>query len=103
MRATAFVLSLASRRSLVILDELGRGTSPGEGAAISQAVSEELVARKSTTLFATHFLELTKALEDNFGVRFHHFAVSHRTALGRPEEPFEMVFSHKLELGKCGE
>lgn len=61
MLETARLLHGAGERSLVLLDEVGRGTSTWDGLAIAQAVAERLVAgpRGPRTLFATHFQELT--------------------------------------------
>jgi DNA mismatch repair protein MutS len=59
MAQTARILNRATARSLVILDEVGRGTSTFDGLAIAQAVVEHLQARVgSRTLFATHYLQL---------------------------------------------
>ena len=52
------ILSSADGTSLVLLDELGAGTDPGEGAALAQALLAEFVARGAVTLVATHFPEL---------------------------------------------
>lgn len=58
---TAELLLHATERSLIILDELGRGTSTFDGMAIAQAVIEHIHARvRARTLFSTHFHELTK-------------------------------------------
>ena len=54
------VLLNATERSLIILDELGRGTSTCDGMAIAQAVIEHIHAKVKGTLFSTHFHELTK-------------------------------------------
>ncbi len=61
MLETARLLHGAGERSLVLLDEIGRGTSTWDGLAIAQAVAERLTAGRSgpRTLFATHFQELT--------------------------------------------
>jgi len=64
MVETATILHQATRRSLVILDEVGRGTSTDDGLAIARAVVEDIHGRiGARTLFATHYLELT-ALAD---------------------------------------
>jgi DNA mismatch repair protein MutS len=60
MNEAAYILRNASPSSLVIVDEIGRGTSTNDGLAIAQAVTEDLVNRvRCRTLFATHFHELT--------------------------------------------
>ncbi|UTC76452.1 DNA mismatch repair protein MutS [Treponema sp. OMZ 792] len=61
MIETAYILNSATRNSLVIMDEVGRGTSMEDGLAIAQAVSEHLLnIIKAKTLFATHYHELTR-------------------------------------------
>jgi DNA mismatch repair protein MutS len=57
---TAFILNPATEKSLVIMDEVGRGTGTNDGLSIAWAVSEELLNRiRCRTLFATHFHELS--------------------------------------------
>ena len=64
MVETATILNLASERSLVILDEIGRGTATFDGLAIAWAVVEHLIAvNKSRALFATHYHELVALSE----------------------------------------
>jgi DNA mismatch repair protein MutS len=58
MTETAAILARATDRSLVVLDEIGRGTSTFDGISIAWAVAEALVARTVKTLFATHYHEL---------------------------------------------
>jgi DNA mismatch repair protein MutS len=65
MTETAHILHNATEKSLVILDEIGRGTSTYDGIAIAWAVAEHLLTKKTKTLFATHYWELT-ALEKKF-------------------------------------
>ncbi|KAI0324451.1 hypothetical protein GY45DRAFT_1375540 [Cubamyces sp. BRFM 1775] len=62
MVSTAMILGLATANSLVLVDEVGRGTSVREGVAISHAIAEELIRLKSFVFFATHFGELTTTL-----------------------------------------
>ncbi|MCL2229639.1 MAG: DNA mismatch repair protein MutS [Treponema sp.] len=60
MNETAFILNTATEKSLVIMDEVGRGTATNDGLSIAWAVSEELINRIGCrTLFATHFHELS--------------------------------------------
>ncbi len=60
MNETAFILNTATNKSLVIMDEVGRGTGTNDGLSIAWAVSEELLNRIGCrTLFATHFHELS--------------------------------------------
>src|SRR5262245_30566401 len=69
MNETANIINNASERSLVILDEIGRGTSTFDGPSIAWSVAEFLYDKiKARTLFATHYHELTKLAEDRKGV-----------------------------------
>jgi len=78
MRETARILAEASRRSLVILDEIGRGTSTFDGLSIAWAVAEHLHDApdlRPRTLFATHYHELTDLARTKARVRNAHFEV----------------------------
>jgi len=69
MNETANIINNATDRSLVILDEIGRGTSTFDGLSIAWSVAEFLYDKiKARTLFATHYHELTKLAEDRKGV-----------------------------------
>jgi DNA mismatch repair protein MutS len=69
MNETANIVNNATERSLVILDEIGRGTSTFDGLSIAWSVAEFLHDKiKARTLFATHYHELTKLAEERAGV-----------------------------------
>ncbi|MEJ5242409.1 MAG: DNA mismatch repair protein MutS [Desulfomicrobiaceae bacterium] len=93
MIETARILRQATRRSLVILDEIGRGTSTFDGMSLAWAVAEELMRRHGgiRTLFATHYHELT-ALEASLpGVQNCTMAIK--------EWKGEIIFLHRLVPG----
>ena len=92
MTETAAILNTATPRSLILLDEVGRGTSTYDGLAIAWAAIEYLHAHtKAKTLFATHYFELTELAEQLAGVKNYHVAVK-ETANG-------IVFLRKVEPG----
>ena len=94
MVETAQILHRATDRSLVILDEVGRGTSTFDGMAIARAVLEFLDARPEgppRTLFATHYHELT-AVADALGSADNAHVAVH-------DEGGEVVFEHRIEPG----
>jgi DNA mismatch repair protein MutS len=92
MRETAGILRDATRRSLVILDEIGRGTSTYDGLAIAWAVAEHLHdAIRCRALFATHYHELTELAKQAPGIA--NYAVAAR------EHGEDVVFLHKLTPG----
>jgi len=76
MNETANIVNNASHRSLVILDEIGRGTSTFDGLSIAWSVAEFLHDKiKARTLFATHYHELTKLASERKGVANFNVAV----------------------------
>ncbi len=92
MIETANILNHATERSLVILDEMGRGTSTFDGVAIAWAVAEYLVKNiKAKTLFATHYHELTLLAEKLPGVVNMHVLVA--------EHGDDVIFLHRVERG----
>jgi len=92
MMETANILNNLSEKSLVILDEVGRGTSTYDGLALAWAVVEELYGRKKPrTLFATHFHELTKIEDFLPSVKNYNFLVK--------EWGDEVVFLRKISPG----
>jgi DNA mismatch repair protein MutS len=73
MVETAGILAQATAQSLVILDEIGRGTSTYDGLAIAWAVVEAVHDQvKARTLFATHYHELTRLADRLEGLSLHH-------------------------------
>ncbi|MDZ7689533.1 MAG: DNA mismatch repair protein MutS [Halobacteriales archaeon] len=92
----AEILHNATERSLVLLDEVGRGTSTADGLSIARAVTEfvhdEIGAK---TMFATHYHELTETADKLEGVRNLHFAADRRDG--------DMVFLHEVVEGAASE
>ncbi len=92
MSETSAILHTATARSLVLLDEIGRGTSTWDGVSIAWAVSEHLhdgVGCK--TVFATHYHELTQLANELVSVRNYNVAVK--------EVGDEVLFLHRLQPG----
>ena len=77
MKETANILHHATDRSLILLDEVGRGTSTFDGISIAWAVAEALHQSpgRPRTLFATHYHELTDLAQTNERIKNYHFAV----------------------------
>ncbi|KAG5985048.1 hypothetical protein E4U55_001789 [Claviceps digitariae] len=80
MREMAFILRNVDDKSLVIIDELGRGTSTRDGLAIAIAMSEALIQSKAFVWFATHFVDLVHVFKDRPGVVSLHLASERRTS-----------------------
>ncbi|HUY14870.1 MAG TPA: DNA mismatch repair protein MutS [Terriglobia bacterium] len=94
MTEAAGILNTATPRSLVLLDEVGRGTATFDGLAIAWAVVEHLQNHaQAKTLFATHYHELTELAELLPGVRNYHVAVK--------ESGTNIVFLRKVEPGSA--
>jgi len=92
MTETAAILHTATERSLILLDEVGRGTSTYDGLAIAWAAVEYLHARvHAKTLFATHYFELTELAEQLSGVKNYHVSVK--------ETGGSVVFLRRVEPG----
>ena len=96
MTETAHILHNASANSLVLLDEIGRGTSTFDGLALAWAVARHLVtATRAFTLFATHYFELTQLAQE-----FRQLANVH---LDAKEHGADLVFLHAVEEGPASQ
>jgi len=96
MTETAHILNNASVNSLVLLDEIGRGTSTFDGLALAWAVARHLVtATRAFTLFATHYFELTQLAQE-----FRQLANVH---LDAREHGADLVFLHAVEEGPASQ
>ena len=104
MTETAAILHTATARSLILLDEIGRGTATYDGLAIAWAAIEYIHARtRAKTLFATHYFELTELAERLSGVKNYHVSVK-ETGGGivflRTVEPGAADRSYGIEVAK---
>ena len=103
MIETANILNHATDRSLVILDEIGRGTSTLDGLSLAWAIAEHLASAASAlsprTLFATHYHELTE-LEEQLPGRVSNLQVAVREWT-TPEGHQEIVFLHRIVPGRA--
>jgi DNA mismatch repair protein MutS len=96
MTETAAIMHSATPRSLVLLDEIGRGTATFDGLSIAWAVAEYLhnsPAHAAKTLFATHYHELTELAERLPGAQNYQITATEREG--------EVVFLHRLERGRA--
>jgi len=92
MTETSAILHTATARSLVLLDEIGRGTATYDGVSIAWAVTEHLHERVGCkTVFATHYHELTQLSEQLAGLRNYNVAVR--------EAGDQILFLHRLQPG----
>jgi len=96
MTEAAYILNRATPSSLVLIDEIGRGTSTFDGLALAWAIASELASNnRSLTLFATHYFELTALAAELEGCANVHFdAVLHKDSI---------VFLHAVEDGPANQ
>jgi DNA mismatch repair protein MutS len=94
MTETAVILNTATARSLIVLDEIGRGTATYDGLALAWSVIEHIHRKiRAKTLFATHYHELTELAEQLEGVRNLRVSVK--------EAGDQIVFLRKVEPGRA--
>lgn len=92
MQEVANILKYATKDSLIILDEVGRGTSTYDGVSLAWAISEFIHTNiRAKTLFATHYHELTRLQEDHEGIKNYN--------VGVVEKGDEITFLHKVYEG----
>ena len=96
MTEAAYILHHATPASLVLMDEIGRGTSTFDGLALAWAIARQLLeANRSLTLFATHYFELTRLAQDyRQAINVHLDAVEHKD---------HIVFLHSVEDGPANQ
>jgi DNA mismatch repair protein MutS len=96
MTESANILHNATAASLVLMDEVGRGTSTFDGLALAWAIARHLLEKnRSYTLFATHYFELTRlALEYREAANIHLDAIEHKDSI---------VFLHAVEEGPASQ
>jgi len=96
MTETANILHNATQHSLVLLDEIGRGTSTFDGLSLAWAVARQLLEKnRSYTLFATHYFELTRIVEE--------FKQAANVHLDAVEHGKGIVFLHRVEEGPASQ
>ncbi|WP_415036585.1 DNA mismatch repair protein MutS [Azonexus sp.] len=96
MTEAAAILHHASANSLVLMDEIGRGTSTFDGMALAFAILRHLISKnRSLTLFATHYFELTRLA--------HEYPELANVHLGAVEHNDRIVFMHAVEEGPANQ
>ncbi len=96
MTETANILHNATDKSLVLLDEIGRGTSTFDGLSLAWAVAKQLLEKnRSYTLFATHYFELTRIVDE--------FKQAANVHLDAVEHGHNIIFMHKVEEGAANQ
>jgi len=96
MTETAFILNNATEKSLVLLDEIGRGTSTLDGLSLAWAVATAMVSQiRAITLFATHYFELTSLPENHSEVKNVH--------LSAKEYDDNIAFMYRLKEGAANQ
>jgi DNA mismatch repair protein MutS len=96
MKETAEMLKNSDEKSLLILDEIGRGTSTFDGMSLAQSILEYLLKEtRAMTLFATHYHELTQVEVKFPKIKTGHMAIA--------ENKGEITFLHRLQSGSAGQ
>lgn len=99
MIETANILNQATNKSLVLMDEVGRGTATTDGLAIAHACVNRLVEIGCLTLFATHYFELTKLAENNTGNNESNHASIRNVHVAASEVDGQLLLLHQIKDG----
>ena len=96
MTEAAAILNAATERSLVLMDEIGRGTSTFDGVALAFAIARHLIEKnRAYTLFSTHYFELTRLAHD--------YPVCANVHLDAVEHGQKVIFLHAVEEGPASQ
>jgi DNA mismatch repair protein MutS len=96
MTEAAAILNGATEKSLVLMDEIGRGTSTFDGVALAFAIARHLIEKnRAWTLFSTHYFELTRLAQD--------YPVCANVHLDAVEHGHKIVFLHAVEEGPASQ
>uniref|UniRef100_A0A7M6DQK7 DNA mismatch repair proteins mutS family domain-containing protein n=2 Tax=Clytia hemisphaerica TaxID=252671 RepID=A0A7M6DQK7_9CNID len=101
MKEMHYILQNITDNSLLIIDELGRGTGIAEGVGISYSICEKLISTKAFTFFATHFLELCDLSNVYHNVENYHMVVQHLYNENKKEE--KLAYTHTITKEKTDE
>lgn len=101
MREIHYIIQNASDKSLIVIDELGRGTSSEEGVGICFSIAETLLKRKTFTFFATHFLELTTM--DSLYPNVENLHLKIQKAFSEEAASEKITYTHVVSKGKTEE
>jgi DNA mismatch repair protein MSH4 len=95
MKDMSYILQNINEKSLLIIDELGRGTSNNDGSSIAWSISEKLLSYKAYTFFVTHYIQLTELSLLYPNVKNFHLLVSTQNN--------ELEYSYNITEGTCTE
>ncbi|XP_013194844.2 mutS protein homolog 4 [Amyelois transitella] len=99
MKEMQHILRSLTSSSLVIIDELCRGTCTEEGTSMAWAICEELIMSDAFTFFTTHFIYLTRLRDLYYNVINRHTAVAEETITDSEDGQKRLIYQHKVELG----
>ena len=99
MIETANILNQATNKSLVLMDEVGRGTATTDGLAIAHACVNRLVEIGCLTLFATHYFELTKLAENNIENNANYHTSIRNVHVAASEVDGQLLLLHQIRKG----